>query len=295
LFHRNESFCIGPIFSRCPVVDQRYWPSRRQRKIAISPISAQVLYASAQLFLTLRPTISVATPQAADRPVNRPTLRRRSPTVRDRIQFIADSLLSSQLSDPADSRGQAICLFGQNVASSVSAGGYDHPFIALGAALIVSLCGALLYKGRRRAITGLAAVLAILLGAASASAEPAGSPLGDWSTANGHGVIAIAQCGNALCGRIVGIDRKATEPMPTDVEGRPQCGLTIITNEQSQPDGTWLGRITDPRDGGTYQAKLWLDAQGNLRLRGFIGIPALGSTQTWHRFTGHLTGACGLA
>jgi uncharacterized protein (DUF2147 family) len=237
--------------------------------------------------------------------------------VGDRIQFITRSLLSSQLSDRADSRGQAIGLFGQNVANSVSAGGYDQAFIALGAVLIVTLCGVSLYKVRRRATHlidlrwrpqwlrfgapgnhatgGFAAILAILLASAAASAEPTGSPLGDWATANGHGVIAIAQCGNTLCGRIVGIDRKATEPMPTDVEGRSQCGLTIITNEESQPDGTWLGEITDPRDGGVYQAKLWLDAQGNLRLRGFIGIPALGSTQTWHRFTGHLTGACGLA
>jgi uncharacterized protein (DUF2147 family) len=149
--------------------------------------------------------------------------------VRNSLQLIARSPLSYQLGDPADSRGQAIGLLGQNLAQSVSAGGYDQAFIALGAALIV------------------------------------------------------------------GIDRKATEPMPTDVEGHSQCGLTIITNERSQPDGTWLGLITDPRDGGVYRAKLWLDEQGNLRLRGFIGIPALGSTQTWHRFSGRLTDACGLA
>jgi uncharacterized protein (DUF2147 family) len=43
-------------------------------------------------------------------------------------------------------------------------------------------------------------------------------------------------------------------------------------------DGTWLAQITDPRDGDTYQAKLWLDESGNLHLRGFIGIPLLNST-----------------
>jgi len=147
----------------------------------------------------------------------------------------------------------------------------------------------------RHAPTGFAAILAIGLAVASAAAAPAGSPLGDWATANGHGVIAIAQCGDALCGRIVGIERKPTEPMPTDADGHPQCGLTIISNERPQTDGTWLGQITDPRDGGVYGAKLWLDARGDLRLRGFLGIPALGSTQTWHRFNGHLTAACGLA
>jgi uncharacterized protein (DUF2147 family) len=142
---------------------------------------------------------------------------------------------------------------------------------------------------------GFAAIVAIGLTAASASADPAGSPVGNWATANGHGVIEIAQCGDALCGRIVGIDRKPTEPMPTDVDGRPQCGLTIINNERSQSDGTWLGQVSDPRDGGVYQAKLWLDERGDLRLRGFIGLPVLGSTQTWHRFTGHLSAECRLA
>jgi uncharacterized protein (DUF2147 family) len=139
------------------------------------------------------------------------------------------------------------------------------------------------------------AALAFGLMVSAASATPVNSPVGSWLTANGHGVVAIAQCGDALCGRIVGIDREPTEPMPTDVHGRSQCGLTIITNERPTGDGTWLGEITDPRDGSTYQAKLWLDEDGNLRLRGFIGIPLLGSTQIWRKFTGHLTAECALA
>ena len=122
-----------------------------------------------------------------------------------------------------------------------------------------------------------------------------GSPVGTWTTGNGHGVVEIAQCGDALCGRIVGIERSAGDPMPTDVLGRPQCGLTIITNQRPDADGSWMGEITDPRDGGTYQAKLWVDEDGNLNLRGFIGIPLLGSTQVWHKFTGRLAGECRLA
>jgi uncharacterized protein (DUF2147 family) len=140
-----------------------------------------------------------------------------------------------------------------------------------------------------------AAALAISLIVTSASSAPAASPVGTWLTANGHGVIEIAQCGDALCGRIVGIDREPAAPMPTDVHGRSQCGLTIITNEMPAADGTWLGEVTDPRDGETYQAKLWLDEGGNLHMRGFIGIPLLGSTQIWRKYTGHLTAECGLA
>jgi uncharacterized protein (DUF2147 family) len=134
--------------------------------------------------------------------------------------------------------------------------------------------------------------LVIGLAAMPAAATPTMDPSGLWLTANGHGVVEIARCGDALCGRIVGIDRGPTEPMPTDVHGRPQCGLTIIENEMPEADGSWLGKVIDPRDGGTYQAKLWVDDRGNLRLRGFIGIPVLGATQVWHRFTGHLADAC---
>ena len=148
---------------------------------------------------------------------------------------------------------------------------------------------------RSRALVRSGAAFAFGLMVSPASAAPVNSPVGSWLTASGHGVVAIAQCGDALCGRIVGIDREPTEPMPTDVHGRSQCGLTIITNERPIGDGTWLGEITDPRDVSTYQAKLWLDEDGNLRLRGFIGIPLLGSTQIWRKFTGHLTAECALA
>jgi uncharacterized protein (DUF2147 family) len=137
-------------------------------------------------------------------------------------------------------------------------------------------------------------MLAIGLIGSAASATTTDSPRGTWLTASGHGVIAIEPCGEALCGRIVGIDRDPTEPMPTDVHGRPQCGLTIIRNEKPEADGTWLGEVTDPRDGTTYHAQLWLDASGDLHLRGYIGIPLFGSTQTWRKFTGHLTTECGL-
>jgi uncharacterized protein (DUF2147 family) len=264
--------------------------------------------------------------------------------MRDRMQSIAGSLLSSHLSDPSAARGQAIGVLGQALAQRAITERCGEALIALGAMLVIALCGVLLFKHHRHhvdqwrgwaalrtdtprvagaratpmagtilsrsgqsrlaatfelagshALLCLAAAFAIGLATSSAAATVARSPVGTWSTANGHGVIAITQCGDALCGHIAGIDRKPTEPMPTDVNGRSQCGLTIITDERRQANGTWLGQITDPRDGGVYQAKLWLDSDGNLRLRGFIGIPALGATQTWHPFTGHLTAACGVA
>ncbi|HVJ56174.1 MAG TPA: DUF2147 domain-containing protein [Aliidongia sp.] len=116
--------------------------------------------------------------------------------------------------------------------------------------------------------------------------------IGAWLTPEGDGVITIERCGDALCGRIAGITRAPGEAEPTDVNGKPQCGLTIISEERPDGDGTWLGEITDPRTGDTYGAKLWVGQDGNLRLRGFLGLPLLGETQTWRPFAGHLTPAC---
>ena len=133
------------------------------------------------------------------------------------------------------------------------------------------------------------ALLASVLAVAPARAQ---NVLGAWSTPDGRGVVAIEQCGDALCGRIVGIFRAPGEPIPKDVHGAPQCGLTIISKEHPTGDGAWLGQVVDPRTGTVYGAKLWVDDRGDLRLRGFVGLPMLGETQIWHHFAGRLTPAC---
>lgn len=149
--------------------------------------------------------------------------------------------------------------------------------------------------GRILRAIALLGSLGLVMPVVPAGASTSPVPLGDWVTADGRGVVQIARCGDALCGRIVGIDRPAGTPMPTDAQGNPQCGLTIITNETPTADGTWLGHITDPRNGSSYEAEIRVDGAGQLHLRGFIGIPLLGQTQIWHRFTGRLTSECGIA
>jgi uncharacterized protein (DUF2147 family) len=140
-----------------------------------------------------------------------------------------------------------------------------------------------------------AALLGIAIAGVPAQAAGPAAVTGMWATEDGHGVIAIEACGDALCGRIVGIVRKPGEPMPTDVHGASECGMTIISEERSTGDGSWLGEIVDPRSGTTYGARLRVDEVGNLRLRAFLGLPIFGETRIWHRFTGHLGAACELA
>jgi uncharacterized protein (DUF2147 family) len=129
---------------------------------------------------------------------------------------------------------------------------------------------------------------ALLLTAALAAAPIAGQ----WLTEDGEGVIAIAPCGDRLCGRIAGIADFGPLGMPVDVQGRPQCGLEIIHGLTPDEPGTWAGTITNPEDGRVYQARLSLDEQGRLRLRGYLGIPLFGATQHWTRYAGGLTQGC---
>jgi uncharacterized protein (DUF2147 family) len=148
--------------------------------------------------------------------------------------------------------------------------------------------------GLFRVLIGAAMGFGVIAGATAREMPTPDSPLGLWQT-KGGGVIQVGWCGAALCGRIVGINRAPGEPMPRDYQGRSQCGLAIITDERPTGDGGWLGQVTDPRDGKMYHAEIWVDDEGRLNLRGFVGIPLLGRTEVWHRFTGRLGADCMVA
>lgn len=69
----------------------------------------------------------------------------------------------------------------------------------------------------------------------------------------------------------------------TIVQGKKYVGKTIITGLKDAGDGKYTqGTITDPTNGKHYN--LNAEVEGNvLNLRGYIGTPMLGSTQTWYR------------
>jgi uncharacterized protein (DUF2147 family) len=93
-------------------------------------------------------------------------------------------------------------------------------------------------------------------------------------TEDHQGVVRIEPCGDAYCGRVVGIS------------DFPPGGL------RRTEDGRRRGTITNPDDGRTYDALLWVGPDGDMRLRGFIGLPLLGSTQHWPKFRGTTTADC---
>lgn len=134
----------------------------------------------------------------------------------------------------------------------------------------------------------LAFLLLLPVGARSAPALT-----GLWLTQDHDGVIAIANCGGDLCAHIVGLFLDSpSDAMPVDYRGVAQCGLTLIGDARQIQPNLWKGHIADPRNGSVYGVELHLDARGNLALRGFLGIPLLGHTQTWTRYTGKVPADC---
>jgi uncharacterized protein (DUF2147 family) len=124
------------------------------------------------------------------------------------------------------------------------------------------------------------------------------SPTGTWLTADHSAVIQVAPCGAGLCGQIVGIAlAHPGDSMPVDWRGHPQCGEIIVqvapvTNSSGTTD--WEGTVLDPRDGYVYQARLSLDANQNLHLHGYLGLPLFGQTQTWVPYRGQILMGCKL-
>ena len=124
---------------------------------------------------------------------------------------------------------------------------------------------------------------------AAALAEQSSSVLGDWHTPAGS-VIRAEPCGSMVCLRVEELPPDAPasddihDPDPA-LRSRPLCGLVIgrgftLSNAARATGGT----IYDPKTGKTYHGEM--TAEGTkLHLRGYIGIPLFGASQTWTRLT----------
>ncbi|AWL28750.1 hypothetical protein A7P53_04095 [Acinetobacter defluvii] len=68
-------------------------------------------------------------------------------------------------------------------------------------------------------------------------------------------------------------------------QNKPLIGANIISNLKSVGHNKYTGgHITDPQTGKTYKFNATLSENGQiLKGRGFIGVSALGRSQTWHR------------
>lgn len=111
--------------------------------------------------------------------------------------------------------------------------------------------------------------------------------LGNWTNPDGS-TIQIYRCGPYICAKLVAISKDA----PTRVDsknpdavlrGRSLCGLQI--GKDFQPKGADRaegGKLYDPESGKTYTGSMTREGD-KLKLRGYVGIPLFGRTETWSR------------
>jgi len=148
---------------------------------------------------------------------------------------------------------------------------------------------------RRGARVWLGATALLCSSALSAAADPA---FGHWLTENKRAIVEISPCdaGSPLaCGRIVWsiaphhpdgrLKTDAQNPDPA-LRNRPICGLPLISGLEAAGTGAWRnGTIYNARDGSAYAVQI--EAEGDaLAVRGYLGLPLFGQTQTWTREPG---------
>ena len=142
----------------------------------------------------------------------------------------------------------------------------------------------------------LAAALGLGLFAALAHAQA--TPAGLWKTIDDEtkkekSLIRITESGGVYTGKLEKLLDPATKPdalcdkCADDRKDQPLVGMTLVKGvKQSESDkAMWDGgEILDPNNGKTYKVRLTPKDEGKtLAVRGYIGAPLLGRTQTWVR------------
>lgn len=140
-------------------------------------------------------------------------------------------------------------------------------------------------------------ITACLLSLAALAAQAQATPAGLWKTVDDDtgkekSLVRIAEAGGVYTGKV----EKLLDPARQDArcdkcsderKDQPVLGMTILRNiKQNAGDATlWDGgEILDPNNGKTYKLRVKpVDGGQKLEVRGYIGAPLLGRTQTWTR------------
>ena len=116
--------------------------------------------------------------------------------------------------------------------------------------------------------------------------------VGKWVNSTGEAHVDITKRGEKYYGKIVWLKAPKDESgaTKTDVKNpvenlrsRPILGLEILRDFVYE-DGKWTdGKIYDPKSGKTYSCNMTLKSNGDLNIRGYIGISLIGRTDVWKK------------
>lgn len=140
-----------------------------------------------------------------------------------------------------------------------------------------------------------ALALGLVLGAGTTWA--AASPVGLWKTIDDktkteRAHIRISESGGVISGRIERLlapEAKADgvcDKCSDDRKGQPMVGLEIVRGvSKAEGRDVWEGgTILDAAEGKVYRVRMTpIEGGARMEVRGFVGTPMLGRTQTWIR------------
>lgn len=115
--------------------------------------------------------------------------------------------------------------------------------------------------------------------------------IGKWKTIDDitgkeKGIVEIYESHGKIFGKIIEIFESDHRNRRCDMcsgedKNKPYLGLIIIKGMLKAGDVYEGGEILDPKIGKLYRCKMTLKGKEKLIVRGYIGIPLFGRTQTW--------------
>ncbi|MCD6251019.1 MAG: DUF2147 domain-containing protein [Psychrobacter sp.] len=112
----------------------------------------------------------------------------------------------------------------------------------------------------------------------------------DDKTGEKKAIIQLYENNGRVSGKIIKVlDREKAKAVctkcPGSLKNQPIEGLRILTGLKADGNNRWRdGKLVDPESGKVYSGKLTLSDNGqSLDLRGYVGTPLFGRSQTWQR------------
>lgn len=124
------------------------------------------------------------------------------------------------------------------------------------------------------------------------SAQKKDDILGKWVNPSGEGQIEIYKRGEKYFGKLAwlkepndekGKPKTDTKNPNVNLRTKPTLGLEILKDFTFEDDKWTDGTIYDPKTGKTYSCNMNIKENGQLNIRGYVGISIIGRSESWKR------------
>lgn len=131
----------------------------------------------------------------------------------------------------------------------------------------------------------LVAWMLLITAAVSAQSNDADKIVGTYFTDGNEGKVTVALKNNKYFGTLVWLSvSDAVDRENPDQNRRKDklVGKVVLKDLEYNGKDTWEnGTVYDPKSGKTYKCKVTIDKDGNLKVRGFVGVSFAGKTTVW--------------